>query len=113
MTMVTAMPQPPSLSPEQRAAALEKAAQARRDRAELKERLKIGSLSLKELFGEADSNETVAKMKVLSVLESLPGVGKVKARRTMEEIGISESRRVRGLGDQQRTKLLEAFPADH
>jgi ribosomal protein S13 len=49
-------------------------------------------------------------MKVLSVLESLPGVGKVKARRTMEEVGISETRRVRGLGEQQRSKLLAAFP---
>ena len=45
------------------------------------------------------------------MLESLPGVGKVKARRTMEEIGISETRRVRGLGDQQREALLESFPS--
>ena len=42
-------------------------------------------------------------------LESLPGVGKVKARRTMEDIGIAESRRLRGLGDQQREKLLREF----
>ncbi len=46
-------------------------------------------------------------MKVVSVLESLPGLGKVKARRLMEEIGISETRRVQGLGDQQRRKLLD------
>ena len=51
----------------------------------------------------------VGKMKVLAVLESLPGVGKVKARRTMEQIGISESRRVRGLGTRQRSQLLDAF----
>ncbi len=106
------MPQPPSLSPEQRTAALEKAAQARRERAELKERLKMGSLSLPELFEASPGNEAIAKMKVLNVLESLPGVGKVKARRTMDEVGISETRRVQGLGDQQRRKLLEAFP-DH
>ncbi|CAN5208341.1 hypothetical protein BH20ACT3_BH20ACT3_10890 [soil metagenome] len=43
------------------------------------------------------------------MLESLPGVGKVKARRTMEEIGIAETRRVRGLGTQQRDALLAAF----
>ena len=48
-------------------------------------------------------------MKVLAVLESLPGVGKVKARRTMEEIGIGDTRRVRGLGAQQREALLAAF----
>ncbi len=78
------MPQPPSLTPEQRQAALEKAAEARRARAELKERLKMGSLSLSERLQQAPGNDTIGKMKVLAVLESLPGVGKVKARRTME-----------------------------
>lgn len=104
------MPLPPELTPEQRQAALEKAAAARRERAELKEKLKMGSVNLRELFSLADNHEVVAKMKVLAVLESLPGVGKVKARRTMDDIGISETRRVRGLGDQQRSKLLETFP---
>ena len=105
------MPLPPQLSEEQRAAALEKAAAARKARAELKEKLKMGSLTLPELFAQADGNDTVGKMKVLAVLEALPGVGKVKARRTMEEIGISETRRVRGLGEQQKKSLLEAFPS--
>lgn len=103
------MPNPPSLTPEQRQEALKKAAEARRARAELKERLKMGSLSLRELLDAADGDDMIAKMKVLAVLESLPGVGKVKARRTMEEFDISDSRRVRGLGDQQRRKLLEEF----
>ncbi len=100
---------PPSLSPEQRQAALLKAAEARRTRAELKEKLKMGSVNLKELFAQSEGDDIVGKMKVLAVLESLPGVGKVKARRTMEEIGISETRRVRGLGEQQRARLLDAF----
>ena len=104
------MPLPPALPPEQRQAALDKAAAARRERAELKEKLKMGSVNLRELLNLADNHEVVAKMKVLAVLESLPGVGKVKARRMMDEIGISETRRVRGLGDQQRTKLLDSFP---
>lgn len=104
------MPLPPELSPEDRAKALAKAAEARRARAELKEKLKMGSLTLAELLEQADGSDLIGKMKVLAVLESLPGVGKVRARRTMEEIGISETRRVRGLGDQQRRALLEAFP---
>ncbi len=103
------MPLPPALTPEQRQAALEKAAQARRVRAELKERLKMGSLSLPQLLADAEKDDIVGKMKVLAVLESLPGVGKVKARRTMEKIGISETRRVRGLGVQQRKELLAEF----
>jgi hypothetical protein len=105
--MVPGMPLPPSLSPDQRQAALDKAAAARRVRAELKEKLKMGSLSLKELLDQGAEDDVVAKMKVVAVLESLPGLGKVKARRLMEEIGISETRRVQGLGDQQRRKLLE------
>ncbi len=105
------MPLPPELSPDQRQAALAKAGAARRLRAELKDKLKMGSTSLPELFGMAETDETVAKMKVLTVLESLPGLGKVKARRLMEELNISESRRIRGLGSQQRETLLKRFPS--
>jgi hypothetical protein len=105
------MPLPPQLTPEQRQAALAKAAEARKARAEIKEKLKMGSLTLKELMVQGTTDETVGKMKVLAVLEALPGVGKVKARRTMEEIGISETRRIRGLGEQQKKSLLEAFPS--
>ena len=100
------MPQPPPITPEARAAALEKAATARRQRAELKEKLKMGSITLSELFDQS-ADEAIAKMKVLAVLESLPGLGKVKARRTMEDIGIAETRRVQGLGANQRKALLE------
>ncbi|MBA3654797.1 MAG: integration host factor [Actinobacteria bacterium] len=101
------MPLPPSLSPEQRQAALAKAATARRLRAELKEKLKMGSLSLRELLDQGERDDIVGKMKVLSVIEALPGVGKVKARRLMEDVGISETRRLQGLGDNQRKKLFD------
>jgi hypothetical protein len=103
------MPLPPSLTPEQRQAALQKAAAARRQRAEVKEKLKMGSLSLRELFEQGDRDEVLAKLKVVSVLESLPGVGKVRARRLMQELDISESRRLRGLGRNQREALLGRF----
>jgi len=101
------MPLPPALSADQRQAALAKAAAARRQRAELKDRLKRGSVTLKNLLDQGQSDEVVGKMKVLAVLESLPGLGKVKARRVMDEVGISDTRRVQGLGEQQRRKLLE------
>ncbi len=104
------MPQPPVLTPEQREQALAKAAEARRARAELKEKLKMGSTNLRELFEQAEVDEIVGKMKVLAVLESLPGLGKVKARRLMEQVGISEARRVQGLGKNQRQALLAEFP---
>jgi hypothetical protein len=103
------MPLPPALTPDQRQAALQKAAAARRQRAELKEKLKMGSTTLRELLDSAERDDVIGKMKVVSVLESLPGVGKVKARRYMDEIGISDTRRVRGLGTQQREALLKEF----
>src|SRR3954468_3794104 len=100
------MPLPPALTPEQRQAALAKAAEARRQRAEVKAKLKSGALSLEELFAAGERDEALSKLKVVSVLESLPGVGKVQARRIMTELDISESRRLRGLGRNQREGLL-------
>lgn len=105
---VLAMPLPPPLSEEQRRQALEKAAIARRKRAELKEQLKSGRTSLRELIERTD-DEVVGKMKVSNVLESLPGVGRVRARKLMEKLDISESRRMRGLGAKQKENLLEEF----
>ena len=99
------MATPPSLTPEQRTAALAKAAEARAARAEVKARLKMGSLSLAEALASTES--TIGKLKVVSLLESLPGVGKVKARRIMEDIGIADNRRVQGLGAQQKQSLLD------
>jgi len=99
----------PPLTPEQRAAALEKAATARRERAVVKNRLKHSGASLSEVLKEGRENDIVGKMKVSAVLEALPGVGKVRARKIMEEIGISESRRVRGLGAQQLAALEREF----
>lgn len=103
------MSQPPQLTPEQRRAALDKAAKARQKRAEVKEQLKTGRLTLADLFAQGDADEMVGKLKVVSMLESLPGVGKVRARRLMDELDISESRRLRGLGDNQRRRLLDRF----
>ena len=99
----------PPLTPEQRAAALEKAAEARRVRAEIKNRLKYSQGSLKDVITQGQTDDVVGKLKVVSLLESLPGVGKVKARAIMEEIGIAETRRVRGLGPHQRDALIERF----
>lgn len=65
----------------------------------------MGSLTMAELLDQS-GDETVGKMKVLAVLESLPGLGKVRARRLMEEVGIAETRRVQGLGANQRKALL-------
>ena len=97
----------PTLTDEQRKAALEKAAQDRHARAELREKVKTGKVSLKEVL---DSTDPIAeRMKVSALIESLPGYGKAKAAKIMDELGISATRRVKGLGARQREQLLEAL----
>ena len=99
----------PPLTPEQRAAALVKAAEARKERAIVKNRLKNRLASLQEVLKEGQTNEVVGKMKVSALLESMPKVGKVRAREIMERIGIAETRRVRGLGTNQIAALEREF----
>lgn len=103
------MAQPPKLTDEQRKAALAKAAEARRVRAEVKELLKTGSMRISELFDKADEDELVAGLKVESLIAAMPGTGKIKAKRLMESIGIAENRRIRGLGVNQREALIAEF----
>ena len=99
----------PQLTEEQRAAALEKAAAARRARAELKDRLKRGGTTIGEVLKQSDSDEVLGKMKVSALLEAMPGVGKVRAAAIMGDLEIAPSRRLRGLGDRQRKALLNHF----
>jgi len=101
----------PPLTPEQRAAALEKAAAARKVRAELRDRLKHEGASLADVLASGETDEVIGKMRVAAVLESMPGVGKVRAQRIMEKLGISPNRRVRGLGTHQRQALQREFQA--
>ena len=94
----------PQLTDEQRKAALEKAAAARHARAELREKIKKGETSLEEVLNADDP--IAARMKVSALIESLPGYGKAKATKVMDELGISATRRVKGLGARQREQLL-------
>lgn len=101
----------PPLTPEQRQAALDKAAASRRERAEVKNRLKHSGASIIDVLREGQTNEVIGKMKVLDLLQAMPGLGKVRARQLMERLSIAESRRVRGLGIKQ-VAALEAEFAD-
>lgn len=94
----------PQLTDEQRKAALEKAAKARHERAQLREDIKTGKISLSEVLNSEDPIAT--RMKVSALIESLPGYGKAKASKIMDELGISPTRRVKGLGARQREELL-------
>ena len=99
----------PPLTPEQRQAALAKAAASRRERAEVKNRLKNSGASIADVLSEGAQNDVIGKMRVIDLLQSMPGLGKVRARQTMERLGIAESRRVRGLGTKQVAALEREF----
>ena len=99
----------PPLTDEQRRAALQKAAAARRERAEIKNRLKHSGGSLPDVLHQGRTNDVVGKMKVVDLLQSVPGLGKVRAKQAMERIGIAETRRVRGLGTNQIAALEREF----
>ena len=100
---------PPQLTPEQRQQALLKAAASRKRRAEVKEKLKSGELSIDNILEISKSEDAVAKMRVKELLESLSGVGKVRAQSLMERLNISPSRRIQGLGRLQIKQLREEF----
>jgi acetolactate synthase small subunit len=99
----------PPLTPEQRQAALNKAAASRRERAEVKNRIKNSGGSVLEVIEQGQTNEVIGKMKVIDLLRAMPGVGTVRARHIMDRLGIAESRRVRGLGFKQIEALTKEF----
>jgi hypothetical protein len=95
----------PNLTPEQRKEALEKAAKTRADRAKLRAQIKDGSVSISKVLNTKD-DPVIDKLKVKDFISSLPGYGKAKTMKILEELEISDTRRIKGLGDRQREALL-------
>lgn len=95
------------LTPQERSDALRKAAAARATRAEAKERLKAGELTIAKVISSAETDDAIARMRIVELLEALPGIGRVRAAAIMDQLGIAQSRRVRGLGIHQRRALVD------
>jgi guanylate kinase len=102
---------PPKLSPEERSAALEKAKLSRQRRAQVKDRVRTGDLSIAQVLELSKSDEIIAKMRVLELLESKSGVGKIRAASLLEKLNISPTRRIQGLGRLQIEEILKEFPS--
>ena len=96
----------PILTPEQRAAALEKATAARKARSELLAAVKAGQLSISDVIAKAESDDTVKKTKVLALVKAMPGIGAVRAAQILTELSIADTRRIGGLGGNQRQALI-------
>lgn len=99
----------PTLTPEQRAEALAKAAEARKARSELLASIKSGDKSIEHVLARAKEDKTIGKTKVSALLKAVPGLGAVKVANLMEEAGIDPERRAAGLGERQRRTLVEAL----
>ncbi len=101
---------PPKLTTQERRDALKAAVAARRSRAAFEEEIKVGKKSWKDAFSAQD--ESIKKMRVRELIESLPGVGEVRAKNILEKAGISPTRRIGGVGRSQYEKLLELMKAN-
>jgi guanylate kinase len=100
---------PPQLSAEQRVAALAKASASRKRRAEVKNQIKNGLLSIDDVLSLALSDDAIGKMRVKELLESLSGVGKIRVISLMDRLNISPTRRIQGLGRHQLKELRNEF----
>jgi guanylate kinase len=100
---------PPQLSPEQRASALAKAKESRQIRAAIKARIKSGELSVTDVIAMSKDDEAIAKMRVLELIESIAGVGKIRGKAILEKLDISLTRRIQGLGRHQLESLEREF----
>jgi len=96
----------PKLSLEEKRRALKKAQEVRSKRAKIRQNLKKGKTTIREVLSNIN-DDVVAKMRVVYLLESLPRIGKVKTKKIMNDIGIDETRRIQGLGNRQKQALIE------
>jgi hypothetical protein len=96
----------PKLSLDEKKKALKKAQEVRSQRAKIRRNLKNGNTTIREVLANI-SDDVIAKMRVVYLLESLPRIGKIKTRKIMDDIGIDETRRIQGLGNRQKQALIE------
>lgn len=97
-----------ALTPEQRAAALEKAAVAKAEKKKLLDDLREGRVQVLDLLGEGfKDNDRVQKLQVATMLRAAPGVNPARVKLIMESIGIDEGRKIQGLGVRQHAKLVD------
>jgi guanylate kinase len=99
--------QPPKISNRFRRKAGEKAVAARRERATIKALVASGELFFFDLF--KDERKSIARMKLIDLLQSVPGIGKVRAELILDRTKISPSRRIGGVGHRQLELLREEF----
>ena len=100
----------PNLSEESRRKGLERGRIVRKKRSEIKSSLKEGKTKLKTLFSDKKLFENyISGMKVMNIISSLPGNGRVHAVEILKELKISPNKKMGGLGKNQKENFLKHF----
>ncbi|MDO4243568.1 MAG: integration host factor, actinobacterial type [Actinomyces sp.] len=108
-TPVVGEPVVPALTAGQRREGSRRAVAARARRARVRRDLKAGRVTLAEVLETAGDDPALERMRVRDLLLALPRVGPTTANRVLDETGIADSRRLRGLSERQRGELLARF----
>jgi guanylate kinase len=98
---------PPKLSRRSRRKAGQRAVAARQERAKVKELITKGEIFFFDLF--TDDRKSITRMKLIDLLQSVPGIGRSRAEIILERTGISPSRRIGGVGHRQLELLRQEF----
>lgn len=89
--------------------AAEWAERARKARLDLREALRSGDLSLDQVIETSRTEDLIGRVKLLWVLESLPGAGKVATRRRLDALGMDGSWPLSRFTEEQHKVLVDAF----
>jgi len=99
----------PKLSEKELQAARQAATEARRTRAQFKERVREGSLTISQALDQASKDDVLAHIKVIDLLKTQRRIGQIRAEEIMAKLSIAPTRRLRGLGKHQVDGLIEEF----
>ena len=99
----------PKLSEPELQAARKAATEARRTRAQFKNRLRAGELSIGEALDQASKDDVLAHVKVVDLLKTQRRIGQIRADEIMAKLSIAPTRRLRGLGKHQIDGIVEEF----
>lgn len=99
----------PNLTTEQRRANLEKAKAARSKRAAVLKKVTNGTYSVEDVLNMALEDKAISRMRAFTLIKAVPGYGFSKTQQLLKKLHIAESRRLGGLGSNQRAALVETL----
>ena len=68
--------------------------------------IEVGSRTIAEVFSDARENSAIGYLYAVKAMEADPRVGKVRARRILEELGLLETTRISDLSPAHLAKIV-------